>query len=681
MTGLKYQVALSFAGEQRDYVEEVARHLQSRSIAVFYDGFAGIDLWGRSGAEAFHEAFAEQSAYVAMFISEAYVSKAWPNHERRSALSRMIKEEGEYILPVRFDDTRVPGLPSDIIYECAQKRTPAQLGTMIAQKLGVQPFDGKASEVPPPRMTSPTGEVVFDYSSFNGRYVIGSGVLEFETKWSSAIDTGIHVYNDPPSINGVALVRGYTSISQVQSAESLDYTSRFRNPSLGEIVVLRNTGGFYAAIQVLSIKNASRGDDRDELRFRYAIQSDLTDDFAEFINLHPDAERIGGDSRPETEATAENSMLTTPTEATVTPPAGTRIAQHPPLGANWISVDEAWARITSSSLLVEGEHWHRAGFLRARSTAGDERVRWLVDRFSEDCPEAVREARGTEFNLRALLWWIAKEAEVNQHAGHRVVHELPPVPPLVPTSDLGSPPEPGRKWVSLWNASLDLRGSSLLDQRHRSDAAGITLTQAGKEWVEWLVWKFAEDCPDAVRGSKTPDPEFNSKVLWWWIRAQAAARGSGKAVVHNDQTVESRASVASEHPDQDTEPEPRSDQASGSVAEGLREAESTNTSSEVNMLQGFAHILARLNRPAVPAMEEGRWISREAAISMLASSALVRMRLPEHHVSDLAESIGRTLLRHFESQYPESVRNDEYRENLLDWWIDMRTYRQTKPKR
>lgn len=281
----RYQVALSFAGEQRDYVEEVARHLQSRSIAVFYDGFEEVGLWGRSGVEAFHAAFAEQSAYVVMFISEAYVSKAWPNHERRSALSSMIEEKDEYILPVRFDDTRVPGLPADTLYLSAHDYTPAQLATMIAQKLGVQPFAGKASQVPPPRMTSPTGEVVFDYSSFNGRYVIGSGVLEFETKWTKASDTSIYVLNDPPSINGVALARGCESISQVQSAASLDYTSRHRTPSVGQIVVLRNTGGFYAAVHVLGVKDDSRHDNRDEIRFRYAIQSNGSADFTEFVDL------------------------------------------------------------------------------------------------------------------------------------------------------------------------------------------------------------------------------------------------------------------------------------------------------------------------------------------------------------------------------------------------------------
>ena len=285
MRNTKYEVALSFASEQRDYVEEVARHLQSRSIAVFYDGFETVNLWGRSGTEAFHEVFAQQAAYVVMFISQPYAEKAWPRIERRAALSRMIQEQNEYVLPVRFDDTEVPGLPEDVLFVCSENYTPAMLSTLIAQKLGIRHFDGKASDVPPPRMTSTTGEVVFDYSSYNGRYAIGSQTLEFETKWTRASKSSIHVYNDPPSINGVALAQGCASISQVLNAKSLDYTSRTWTPSLGEIVVLRNAEGIYAAIQLLKIMHADRGDDRDELRFRYAIQSNGSDSFAEFTDL------------------------------------------------------------------------------------------------------------------------------------------------------------------------------------------------------------------------------------------------------------------------------------------------------------------------------------------------------------------------------------------------------------
>ena len=278
----QYEVALSFAGEQREYVGEVARLLQNRGVSVFYDEFAADRLWGRNLAEEFQDVFENMADYVVMFISEAYVEKAWPRHEIRSILSRAVHNKGEYILPVRFDDTPVPGLPTAIKYEQACDHTPAELAIMIAKKLGIRRFEGKASDVPPPRMTSLTGEAVFDYSSHNGCYVIGRGKFEFETKWSKASDMRIHIYNDPPSINGVALGRGCTSIAQVLNAESLDHTSRARTPQRGEIVVLRNVNGFYAAVHVLEIKDDTRSDDKDELRFRYAIQADGSDGFMKF---------------------------------------------------------------------------------------------------------------------------------------------------------------------------------------------------------------------------------------------------------------------------------------------------------------------------------------------------------------------------------------------------------------
>ena len=281
----EYQVALSFAGEQRSWVEEVARHLQARTIAVFYDGFERVRLWGTDGAETFTNVFEHKAGYVVMFISEAYVRKSWPQLERKAALRRMLREDREYVLPVRFDDTPVPGLPPTTIYEKAADYTPATLAALIAEKLGVRPYAGKASDVPPPRMTSLTGEAVFDYSSHNGRYLIGSGQLEFETEWSKADNRSIHLYNDRPSINGVAVCQGTETIPQVRQAATLDYTSRSRTPVLGSIVVIRNVFGFYAAIKVLAIKDNTRGDAKDELRFRYAIQEDRSDDFAGFIGI------------------------------------------------------------------------------------------------------------------------------------------------------------------------------------------------------------------------------------------------------------------------------------------------------------------------------------------------------------------------------------------------------------
>ena len=277
----RYEVALSFAGEQRLYVEEVACTLQSRGVSVFYDAFETVRLWGIHLAEELQSVYEERASLAVMFISADYVEKMWTRHERRAILSRAVGERGEYVLPVRFDDSEVPGLSRDLAYLRSENHPPAELAAMIAEKLGIKPFQGKASDVPPPRMTSLFGQAVFNYANHNGRYVIGHGKLEFETRWTKASDTSIHVYNDPPSINGVALGRRYwTDIDQVTCAASLDYTSCARTPLVGQVVVFRNVAGFYAAVQVLGIMDDTRGDDSDELRFRYAIQPDGSDNFA-----------------------------------------------------------------------------------------------------------------------------------------------------------------------------------------------------------------------------------------------------------------------------------------------------------------------------------------------------------------------------------------------------------------
>ena len=260
---IQYEVALSFAGEQRTYVEQVAITLQTRGISVYYDDFEKIILWGKDMTEELQSVYEHRSDHVVIFISKEWVEKAWPRHERRATLSRAVQEREEYVLPVRFDDTPVPGLPGSINYLQAKDYSSAELATHIAEKLGVKPFVGKASNVPPPRMTSLTGEAIFDYSNNNGRYVIGHGALEFETAWSKASDASIHVYNDPPSINGVAIApRKLTAITEVVDATSLNFTSRTRTPDIGQIVVFRNTSGFYAAAKL-----GSEHQGRDSWRF------------------------------------------------------------------------------------------------------------------------------------------------------------------------------------------------------------------------------------------------------------------------------------------------------------------------------------------------------------------------------------------------------------------------------
>ena len=277
----KYHVALSFAGEQRDFVEGVAKHLKASNVKVFYDEFENNSLWGEPLLEVVKEVYAEKSRYVVLFVSEEYCSKAWPNLEANHSIMAALIEEKTTILPIRFDGSVLSSLPEYIRYiEIKDYPTPALIAKEICEKIGVRPLAGKASNAPPSQAKQPNGEVCFDYSSHNGRYVIGSGKAQFETMWSKGDGRCIHLYNDPSSIEGIAVARrDVLRIAQVKKAKSLNYTSRCRTVYLGRVAVLENIHGFFAAIRVLEIRD-ERYDDRDEVRFQYVIQEDGSDDFS-----------------------------------------------------------------------------------------------------------------------------------------------------------------------------------------------------------------------------------------------------------------------------------------------------------------------------------------------------------------------------------------------------------------
>jgi hypothetical protein len=132
----EYDVCLTFAGENRDYVEEVARDLQGRGIRVFFDGFERAELWGKDLYEHLAYIYSRAARYCVLFASEAYAAKAWPTHERRNAQERAFGDHGEYVLPARFDDTEIPGLPETVRYEDLRQVSPSELAALIDEKLG-----------------------------------------------------------------------------------------------------------------------------------------------------------------------------------------------------------------------------------------------------------------------------------------------------------------------------------------------------------------------------------------------------------------------------------------------------------------------------------------------------------------------------------------------------------------
>ncbi len=57
-----------------------------------------------------------------------------------------MEEKGEYILPVRFDNTEIPGLLPTIHYKDAKQYSPEQICDLIIGKLGIKSVSGKHLE-------------------------------------------------------------------------------------------------------------------------------------------------------------------------------------------------------------------------------------------------------------------------------------------------------------------------------------------------------------------------------------------------------------------------------------------------------------------------------------------------------------------------------------------------------
>jgi len=70
----EYDVALSFAGEDRAYVEEVANSLNNRGVKVFYDLFEEANLWGKNLYEYLSEIY--QSKIVDQSRESFYASQS-----------------------------------------------------------------------------------------------------------------------------------------------------------------------------------------------------------------------------------------------------------------------------------------------------------------------------------------------------------------------------------------------------------------------------------------------------------------------------------------------------------------------------------------------------------------------------------------------------------------------------
>ncbi len=130
-----YDVALSYASEQRNYVKRVYGRLLELDIETFYDEGDVATMWGEDLVEYLENVYRVWARFCVVFVSRDYVEKPWPRFEAQSALARAVEEKGAYVLPVRFDRTKLPGLRPSISYISAKRYPPERVAEFIRKKL------------------------------------------------------------------------------------------------------------------------------------------------------------------------------------------------------------------------------------------------------------------------------------------------------------------------------------------------------------------------------------------------------------------------------------------------------------------------------------------------------------------------------------------------------------------
>ncbi len=98
-----YDVAISFAREDRSVAREIAKLLRNEGISVFFDEHASAELWGRDLYEHLRKMYKESRLCIVL-ISKNYSKSSWTHSELRNLLAHAMRRPSFSILPIHLSD-------------------------------------------------------------------------------------------------------------------------------------------------------------------------------------------------------------------------------------------------------------------------------------------------------------------------------------------------------------------------------------------------------------------------------------------------------------------------------------------------------------------------------------------------------------------------------------------------
>lgn len=133
----RFKVALSFPGEKREFIKEVAEHLSFAlgKEKVFYDDYY-IDELARPNLDVYlMNIYKDQSELVAFFLCEDYTKKEWCGLEWRAVRDMIKHKQDDDLMPFRFDQFPVEGSLSIDGYADVKNKSAKDTSELILKRL------------------------------------------------------------------------------------------------------------------------------------------------------------------------------------------------------------------------------------------------------------------------------------------------------------------------------------------------------------------------------------------------------------------------------------------------------------------------------------------------------------------------------------------------------------------
>lgn len=133
----KFKVALTYAGENRGYVEQVAINLELKvgKGNIFYDSFFQAELARMDLDIYLQDIYHNKSDFIVVFLSKDYETKEWCGLEWRSIRDLIKNKEGNKIILVKLSEFNLGGIFSIDGFLDGMKNDPLTISELIKRRI------------------------------------------------------------------------------------------------------------------------------------------------------------------------------------------------------------------------------------------------------------------------------------------------------------------------------------------------------------------------------------------------------------------------------------------------------------------------------------------------------------------------------------------------------------------